>query len=175
MKAMKWLIGIAVVSAAVFVGGGMLLSPSFTVARTVLIAAPPDRIFGLIEDPRAWKRWAVWNRRDPQMRLDYAGPQTGNGAQWSWRSDSEGSGAMTFMRVVPERRVGYELFFADFGTTSTGALELEPQGASTRVTWHLNGDMGASPFMRWMGLFADRMMGKDFEAGLANLKTLAEQ
>ena len=86
-----------------------------------------------------------------------------------------GSGAMTFMRVVPERRVGYELFFADFGTTSTGALELEPQGASTRVTWHLNGDMGASPFMRWMGLFADRMMGKDFEAGLANLKTLAEQ
>ncbi len=175
MKAMKWFIGIAVLLAAVVLGGGMAISPGFVVTRSVVIDAPADKVFGLLEDPRAWKRWSVWNRRDPNMQIEYQGPQTGNGAQWSWHSRTEGDGAMTFVRVDPGKRLGYELFIADFGSTSSGAFDLEPQGAHTRVTWWMRGDMGANPLMRWMSLLADRMVGKDFEAGLANLKTLAEQ
>lgn len=175
MKTMKWIVGIAVVLAVIVFGGGMAISPNFVVTRSVVINAPADKVYALIEDPRAWKRWSVWNQRDPAMQMEYRGPQTGNGAQWSWTSKTEGDGAMTFVGAVPGKRLGYELYFPDFGTTSTGALELEAQDNATRITWSMQGDMGSNPLFRWMSLMADRMVGKDFEAGLANLKTLAEQ
>ena len=82
---------------------------------------------------------------------------------------------MTFTQAEPGQRLAYDLFFPDFGTTSTGELRLAPAGAGTRVTWVMNGDMGRNPLFRWMALNADKMIGPDFEAGLANLKALAEK
>ena len=82
---------------------------------------------------------------------------------------------MTFTAAEANRRLAYELFFPDFGTTSTGALELAADGATTKVSWSMNGDMGSNPLFRWLALFGDRMVGPDFEAGLANLKALAEK
>ena len=174
MHLLKWIVGGLIALAAVVIGGGWLISPTFVVTRSVVIQAPPERIYGLIADPRAWASWSVWNRRDPAMQMQYRGPRSGNGAQWSWQSKTEGDGSMTFVQVVPNQRVGYELFFPDFGTMSTGALELAAQDGATRVTWTMNGDMGSRPLYRWMALMADRMIGKDFDAGLANLKAVAE-
>ena len=82
---------------------------------------------------------------------------------------------MTFTAAEANRRLAYELFFPDFGTTSTGALELAADGAGTKVTWSIDGDMGSNPLFHWLALFGDRMVGPDFEAGLANLKALAEK
>jgi hypothetical protein len=82
---------------------------------------------------------------------------------------------MTFTAAEPERRLAYDLFFPDYGTTSQGDLRFAPEGGATRVSWTMNGDMGRNPLFRWFALFADRMVGKDFDTGLANLKTLAEQ
>ena len=76
--------------------------------------------------------------------------------------------------MAVNRRLAYELCFADFGTTSNGALEIAGDGTQTQVTWTMNGDMGSNPLLRWLALFGDRMVGPDFEAGLANLKALAE-
>ena len=75
----------------------------------------------------------------------------------------------------PGRRLGYDLYFPDFGTTSTGEITMAPDAGGTRVTWSMNGNMGSNPMFRWIALFADRMVGADFEGGLANLKQLAEQ
>jgi uncharacterized protein YndB with AHSA1/START domain len=179
VKALKVLLLLLVVVAVVLGAGGLLLSPKFTVTRTVTINAPADKVYPLIANPRAWRQWSVWLKRDPSMAVTYSGPESGTGATWEWKSQSEGDGRMRFTAAEPPQRVAYELYFPDFGTTSTGELRLRPvtetPGNRVEVTWTMNGDMGKNPLYRWIGLMADGMVGKDFAAGLANLKAIAEQ
>ena len=174
LRVLRWLVILLLGLMAVLVVGGYLLSPKFTVARSTTVAAPAEKVYALIADPREWKRWTVWNARDPAMQITYSGPPTGAGAGWAWTSKTEGDGKMSFTAAEPNRRLAYSLYFPDFDTTSTGALELESGGAKTKVTWVMHGDMGSNPIFRWMTLFGDKMVGPDFEAGLTNLKALAE-
>jgi len=176
MKVLKALL-IAIVALLVLVCvGGMLLSSKFTVVRTTTINATPDKIYGYVADPRGWKQWSAWNQRDPAMAIEYSGPASGTGAVWAWKSKSQGDGKMTFTAADPGKRLAYDLFFPDFGTTSTGDFKFEPAaGGGTQVTWTMNGDMGGNPVYRWMGLFMNKMVGPDFDTGLANLKALAEK
>lgn len=175
MKIVKWVLGSLIALVLLLAVGGMMLSPKFKVTRTTVVNAPPEKVYALVADPRRWKEWTVWNQRDPAMQITYSGPPSGSGAGWAWKSKTEGDGRMTFTTAEPPRRLGYELFFPDFGTTSTGELLLETAGSGTRVSWIMNGDMGSNVMFRWMTLFADRMVGKDFDGGLANLKALAEK
>jgi len=175
LKVLKWLVIVLVALALLLFAGGYALSPKFTAVRSATVNAPADKVYGLIADPREWRRWSVWNQRDPAMAISYRGPASGVGAAWEWKSKSQGDGKMTFTAAEPGKRVAFELFFPDFGTTSMGTLDLAPAGAGTQVTWTMNGDMGSNPLYRWMALFMDRMVGPDFEAGLANLKALAEK
>lgn len=173
-KLAKWAaIVIALLGAGLFVGGALLPS-TFSVSRSVTIGAAADRIDALVADPRAWARWSVWNRRDPAMTIEYSGAASGVGAVWAWKSKTEGDGRMSFTAVEPGRRVAFDLYFPDFGTTSRGELLFEPAGAGTRVTWSMQGDMGSNPLYHWFALGADSMVGADFAAGLTNLKALAE-
>jgi uncharacterized protein YndB with AHSA1/START domain len=174
---MIWLrrILIAVVALLLlFAAAGLALPSRFRVERSVAIGAPAERVYVLISAPAEWKRWSAWNQRDPDMRLEYHGPAAGTGAGWSWRSESEGNGAMEFTEAVPDQKVAYQLSFPDLGMQSRGLLTIDPAGNGVRVTWTNEGDMGANPVNRWFGLFMDRLVGPDFAAGLANLKKLAE-
>ena len=175
MRLAKALLVALIALVALVIAGGLLIPPRFSVVRSVSIDAPPERVYALVANPRAWPQWSAWHQRDPAMKIDYSGPATGAGAAWAWHSASEGEGEMTFTAAEPDRRLAFALSFPDFGTTSTGELALAatPAGA-TRVTWTLDGDMGASPPLRWMALLADDLVGKDFEAGLGRLKALAE-
>jgi len=175
MKVLKWLMAVLGVLIVVLVIGGLLLSPKFTVTRSIVVNAPADKIFPLVADPRGWKQWSVWNKRDPAMQIEYSGPPSGAGAKWSWHSKSEGDGAMLFTAAEPNKRVGFDLTFVDFGTTSKGELVFAPEGSGTRVTWTMNGDIGKNPLFHWIALGADGMVGKDFEAGLEGLKAAAEK
>jgi uncharacterized protein YndB with AHSA1/START domain len=175
MKILKWLLIVVLALLAVFIVGGYLLPPKFTVSRSVTINAPADKVYGLVASPRAWKQWSAWNQRDPNMQIEYSGPDSGTGAKWSWQSKKEGSGTMTFTATDPARKVAFDLYFPDVGTTSQGQLDFVPDNTSTKVTWTMNGDMGGNPMYRWMALFMDRMVGPDFETGLANLKAVAEK
>lgn len=175
---MKWLKRIVlslVALVALVLLVGMMLPSGFKVQRSVVIAAPPDRIFPLLVDPREWKRWAIWNQRDPAMKIEYSGAASGVGARWSWQSKTEGNGAMEFVAAVPHRHVDYSLSFPELGMTSRGVLTLVPDGAGTRVSWTNEGDMGNNPLNRYFGLMMDSMVGPDFEAGLRNLKSLVEK
>lgn len=174
-RLIKVALGIIGVLALVLLGGGLMLSPKFTVTRSTDIAAPPDKVYALVASPREWSRWAVWHQRDPAMKIDYSGAASGAGAGWSWKSASEGDGRMTFTAAEPPRRVSYELYFPDFGTTSHGEFRIDPTPGGSRVTWVMNGDMGKNPLLRWFALNADGMVGTDFEAGLAKLKRTVEQ
>jgi uncharacterized protein YndB with AHSA1/START domain len=154
---------------------GFILPAHFKVQRSVEIAAPAATVYPLIAAPAAWKDWSEWNRRDPQMKITYDGPASGTGAGWRWESATEGNGEMTFTEAVPEQRIDYTLRFPDLGMQSTGQFLLEPAGGGVRVTWTNEGEMDRNPVNRWVGLFMDRLVGPDFEAGLANLKALAER
>jgi uncharacterized protein YndB with AHSA1/START domain len=155
--------------------GGLLLSGRFHIERSVLTSAPAAKAYALVVDPRNWNRWAVWNRRDPAMSISYFGSPTGVGAGWAWKSQTEGDGKMTLTAATPDQRVAYDLYFPDMDSTSTGELRFEAGPGGTRITWTMDGDMGANPLMHWMALLMDRMVGPDFDGGLANLKALAEQ
>ena len=172
---LKWTVIVLVTLVLLLFAGGYALSPKFSVTRSTMIAAPAEKVYALIADPREWKRWTVWNQRDPAMQITYSGPPSGTGAAWAWQSKSEGDGKMTFTAAETNRRLAYDLYFPDFGTTSAGALELAGASAGTQVTWRMNGDMGSNPLFHWLALFGDRMVGPDFEAGLTNLKALAEK
>lgn len=175
---MKWLIrvvGAVVALIVVLAAIGFVLPSQFKVQRAVTIAAPPDKVYAFIADPRQWKAWSVWNRRDPAMQMQYSGAASGAGAKWAWQSRTEGNGTMEFTAAVPGERVEYALAFPDMGMQSRGVLRLDPEGGGTRVTWTNEGDVGASPVNRWFAVFMDRLVGPDFEAGLTNLKALAEK
>jgi uncharacterized protein YndB with AHSA1/START domain len=175
MKILKVLGAILVLLALVLFGGGLLLSPKYHIERSVVVAAPPAKAYALVADPHRWKEWTVWNRRDPAMAIEYFGAASGAGSGWAWKSASEGDGKMTLTAAEPDQRVAYDLFFPEFNSTSTGDLRFVAEGSGTRVNWSMNGDMGSNPLMRWMTLMMDGMVGKDFDAGLANLKALAEK
>ncbi len=175
MRALKWILGVVLALAAVLVGGGWLLGSDFKVTRSLLVNAPPEKIYPLVADPRGWKQWSVWNQRDPAMAITYSGAPSGVGAVWEWRSATEGDGRMSFTRAEAPGLLGYELYFPDFGTTSRGELRLVLEGNATRVSWTMEGNMGRNPLFSWIALFADGMVGKDFEAGLAGLKAVAEK
>jgi uncharacterized protein YndB with AHSA1/START domain len=175
---MRWVKRIALTLVAIVVlllGIGLILPSTFKVQRSVDVAAPPDKIYPLIADPREWKKWSAWNARDPAMKIVYSGPSSGTGAKWTWQSASEGNGEMTFTSVVPNQRVDYSLYFPDFGMRSAGEVKLEPAGQGTRVTWTNQGDVGSSPINRYFAQAMDRLVGPDFEAGLKNLKAIAER
>lgn len=173
-KLLKTLFAIVAVLGLVLTAGSLLLPGDFHVERKLLVAAPAERVYEQVADPRRWKDWSVWNRRDPAMKITYEGPPSGSGAVWSWSSASEGDGRMSFTAAEPGRRLAYDLYFPDFGTTSKGEIRLAPAAGGTEVTWAMTGNMGSNPMFRWIALFADGMVGRDFEAGLANLKTLVE-
>jgi Polyketide cyclase / dehydrase and lipid transport len=96
LKLLKWIVVTLTALVAALLVGGYVLSPKFSVVRSVTIAAPADKVYALISDPREWTRWSVWNQRDPAMQVTYSGPPSGAGAVWAWQSKSQGDGKMTF-------------------------------------------------------------------------------
>jgi uncharacterized protein YndB with AHSA1/START domain len=171
MKTVGVLVGLAVVLALV----GLVLPGHYRVERSAVISAKPAAIFPLVGDLKAWQKWGVWFRRDPAMQLDYS-PSTTQPGGWSeWKSKTQGNGRMTISSVEPPSLFVYRLEFPDMGMVSTGTVALAPgPGGATRVTAEMDGDLGRNPVNRWFGMFMDRMIGPDFDAGLANLKQISE-
>ena len=149
----------------------------FRIERATSIKAPPDKIFALINDFRNWRAWSPWERMDPNLRRSYSGAERGEGAVYEWEGNSKvGKGRMEIVEAPPPSRVAIKLdFLKPFEAHNTAEFTLVPRGDATEVTWAMH---GPNLFIgKVMGVFMsmDRMFGKDFEAGLANLKAAAEQ
>lgn len=171
--ARKLLIAIAALLALVL-GVGAFLPKDVTVTRSLTIAAPAERLYALVAAPRQWPQWSPWNARDPKMTITYGGAASGAGATWSWASKSEGDGQMRLTEAKAPTAVAYELTIAGMGPPSHGRFDLAPSGSATTVTWTMTATMGMGPIGGWMALWFPSVIGKDFDAGLANLKKLAE-
>ena len=175
MKIIQWTLAVIGTLALALVATGFFLPSKFLVSRSVEVAAPAPKVYDLVADPRLWRQWSTWSQRDPAIEISFAGPPFGQGAKWSWKSRTEGSGSMEFVRVEPNRRIAYALSLPDFGMKSSGDFLFEATPAGTRVTWTNGGDVGSNPLKHFVAEFMDRMAGPDFEQGLANLKALAER
>jgi uncharacterized protein YndB with AHSA1/START domain len=175
MKILKWtlasLLGLIIIVLAI----AILRPNEYAVSRTITINAPAEKIYALVADPKEWKKWSVWNQRDPAMQMTYSGPASGAGAGWDWQSKSEGNGGMKFTAAIAHQKIDYELHFEGMGKPSSGALLFEAQAAATKVTWSMHGTSEGNLMMKLFAPFMDKMVGPDFQAGLDNLKKLAEQ
>jgi effector-binding domain-containing protein len=152
----------------------MHLPRSVHVERATSIGAPPATEFALVNGYRLFNKWSPWFALDPEARYTYEGPDFGVGAKMAWASEKDvGTGSQKIVESRPHEMVRTEL---DFGAEGVAHAQftLAPEGDGTRVTWGLDADMGAGPVGRWFGLMMDGMVGKDYEKGLASLKTLAE-
>ncbi len=175
MKVLKYIL-LGLVGLCVLLGLISLALPSaYKVERNIEINAAMEHVYPLVYDPKEWARWGVWSRRDPAMKIEYSGPAAGVGAKWSWKSKSEGNGAMEFTAAEFNKLVAYNITFSDFDGTFTGRLEFTRLPKGVRVSWIADGDVGSNPLMRYFALAMDRMLGPDFEGGLKNLKEMAEK
>lgn len=151
-------------------------SDTFRVQRTATIAAPPEKVFGLIQDLHQWASWSPWEKMDPAMKKTYSGAPQGTGAALEWDGNNDvGTGRMEIVSTVPSSRVVIKLdFLKPFEAHNQAEFTVEGSESSTSVTWAMH---GPQPFiMKVMDLVMgmDKMVGEDFETGLANLKQLAE-
>jgi hypothetical protein len=150
---------------------------TFRVQRSASIRAPADKIHPLISDMRRFNSWNPFNKKDPNVKGTYRGPSSGPGAGYDFEGNKDvGKGSIQIVEPVTPTRVSMKLDMIEpFEGHNRVEFTLAPRGDSTEVTWAIH---GPSPFMaKLMGIFfdMDRMIGRDFEAGLADLKAAAER
>lgn len=147
------------------------------VQRSIGIAAPADRIFPLISDFHQWLDWSPYERKDPAMKRTYEGASRGAGAIYAWDGDRNvGSGRMEILEAAAPSRIVIKLdFFTPFESHNTAEFTMLPQGDGTHVTWLMHGPANFMSRLIQVFINLDNMIGRDFEAGLANLKTITEK
>ena len=149
----------------------------FRIERSIAIAAPPERAFAQVNDFRNWVGWSPWEKMDPTMKKTFDGAATGAGAIYSWAGNAKvGEGRMTIERSEAPAVVGLKLeFLKPWQATNATTFSFVPADGGTKVTWAMEGEnrtFGAKAFAVVMSM--DKLVGRDFEKGLASLKTLAE-
>jgi len=175
------IIAIIAVVLAIAIAAVLILAASkpatFSVERAIRIKAPPEGIFALINDFHQWIFWSPYENKDPAMKRSYSGPESGKGAVYGWEGNSNvGSGRMEILDASVPSKILIKLdFFKPFEGHNIAEFTMLPQGDATHLNWVMR---GPAPFMsKLMQVFVnlDRMIGKDFEVGLANLKKLTEK
>ncbi|KAB2671448.1 MAG: SRPBCC family protein [Verrucomicrobia bacterium] len=148
----------------------------YSVVRTARIDAPPGEVFGLVNDFHAWESWSPWAKRDPHMKIVFDGPRAGVGADYRWSGDRKvGEGRMTLTESESPARLRIRLEFTKpFAGVNDVGFAFAPEAGMTRVTWTMAGKLNFAT--KAFGLFVsmDTMIGRDFEQGLAQLKSVAE-
>jgi hypothetical protein len=171
----KILLALALV-VAVFAAVVALQPSEFRVSRSATIAAAPPDVFAHVNDLGKWQAWSPWAKVDPAAKATFEGPPAGEGAVFKWSGNSEvGEGSMTVIESRPSERVRFRLdFVKPMPGTSYSEFAFAPQGNQTAVTWTMSGHNNFLAKAICMFMNIDRMMGGQFEKGLANLKAVAE-
>lgn len=172
--------GIAIILAVVVVGILIFAATKpdvFQVRRSAVIQASPDKIFAYLNDYQRWGEWSPYEKLDPAMKRTYSGPASGVGAVYAWEGNSNaGIGSITVTEVQAPNRIAMNLdFVKPMEAHNKIEFNLVPQGDATEVTWSMQ---GPTPYMaKVMHVFfnMDKMVGGDFEKGLADLKAAAER
>jgi uncharacterized protein YndB with AHSA1/START domain len=153
------------------------LQPSqYRVERTATIAAPAPVVFAQVNDFHNWEAWSPWAKIDPAMKQAYEGAAAGTGAIYRWAGNTEvGEGRMTISESRPGDLIRVSLeFLKPFASTATAEFTFKPQGDQTVVTWSMTGGRNFMAKAVHLVLNIDRLIGEQFEKGLAQMKAVAE-
>ncbi|MEX2142920.1 MAG: SRPBCC family protein [Pirellulales bacterium] len=171
----KILLGLAVII-VVFLIVVALQPSNFRVTRSATMAAPPAVVFAQVNNFHNWRAWSPWEQIDPEMKRSYEGPSAGTGAKYSWVGNSDvGEGSMTITESRPSDLIRIELeFIKPMEGTSDTEFTFEPKGDGTEVTWDMAGKNSflGKAFCLFMNM--DKMIGDQFEEGLANMESVVE-
>lgn len=173
---MLTIILIVIVLAVVALVGLAAIKPAtFRIERSTAIDAAPANILSLINDFREWRKWSPWEKLDPNLKRTYSGAERGAGAVYAWQGNNKaGEGRMEILETTPERVTIKLDFLKPFKASNTAEFTLAPSGAGTGLNWAM---YGSQPFLvKLMSIFFDmeKMVGPDFERGLADIKSVAE-
>ena len=145
----------------------------FRIVRSRTVAASPEVVHAYVNDFHKWPQWSPWEKLDPAMKREHSGAPAGPGAAYHWSGNNDvGEGTMTITDSRPPQSVTIRLeFLKPFAATSTAQFDFAPSGSGTNVTWAMNGhnNFMAKAFSAFMDM--DKMVGADFEKGLAALDT----
>lgn len=172
-KAILFMLAAAIVAFLAYVA---LQPAEGTISRSATMGAPTANVFAEVNDFHKWQDWSPWAKLDPNATTSFEGAPAGQGAIFNWAGNSEiGEGKMTIIESRPNEAIKIKLDFAKpFAGTSHAHFTFKPEGSGTLVTWTMTGER---PFLARVmcTLFnADKMVGGQFEKGLANLKAIVE-
>ena len=175
-KILVWIVVIVVVLVIAFVCIVALQPTHYHVERSATVNAPAPVVFAQVNDFHKWEAWSPWAKLDPSMKQNFEGAPAGNGAIYSWAGNSQvGEGRMTITDSHPSDLIKIKLeFIKPWTATNATNFTFTPQGNQTAVKWTMDGD---NNFIgKAFGLFMnmDKMIGGDFEKGLAQMKSVAE-
>ncbi len=174
---LKTFVLIAAAAIAALLAYAAFKPATFRLSRSATINAPPDKVFALINDLRQFNTWNPFAKMDAQNGITYDAVTVGVGGAYNWQGDKSGVGRMQITESVPAQRVSAKLDFSKpFEAHNMVDFTVQAQGdKACTVTWTMQGPM---PYLnRLVTTFfdMDKTVGKEFEAGLANLKALAEK
>ncbi len=169
------LIAIAVI-VVVFIVVVAMRPADFRLTRTGSVSAPAAFVFAQVNDFHKWEGWSPWENIDPALKKTFEGPPAGTGAIYSWAGNSKvGEGRMTITESRPSDLILIKLeFFKPFKATNTTEFTFKPQGNQTAVRWTMSGKNNFMAKAMHLFMNMDKMVGGQFEQGLANLKSVAE-
>jgi uncharacterized protein YndB with AHSA1/START domain len=174
--------GVAVAAVAIALVGGVYLlaalqPDTFRIERSASIKAPPDKIFPYLNDFHRWTVWSPWEKMDPGMTRTYGPASSGKGALYSWDGSGKvGRGSMQIVESVPPSKLTLALDFArPMEAHNVVDFTLQPEGDATKVTWKMAGETPFAGKIFHLFVDMDKMVGNDFDTGLANLKAAAEK
>jgi uncharacterized protein YndB with AHSA1/START domain len=150
---------------------------TYRVERSATISAPASAVYAQVNDFHKWQAWSPWAKLDPTMKQTFEGAPAGTGAVYTWAGNSEvGEGRMTITDSRPSEELNIKLeFMKPFAATTSTVFTFTPQGDKTNVRWVMTGENNfiAKGFHLFMDM--DKMIGGDFEKGLAQMKAAAEE
>lgn len=175
----KTLLGVAaaiVLVVLVFIIVVAMKPSDFRVTRSAKMAAPPASVFAQVNDYHNWDAWSPWAKLDPDAKVSFDGPTSGVGAKFSWSgNDKVGEGRQEIIESRPDELIRIKLDFTrPMQDTSTTEFVFKPVGDQTEVTWSMFGKTNFIGKAMCMFMDMDKMVGGDFEKGLASLKTIVE-
>jgi uncharacterized protein YndB with AHSA1/START domain len=170
------IIGVIAVIVLLFVVVVSMRPSEFKYERSTLITAPPSTIFARVNDLHKWEDWSPWAKLDPNMKMTFDGPAAGAGAAYGWSGNNKvGEGRMTILESRPSELIRFKLeFLRPMKATNMADFTFRPEGRQTRVVWIMSGKCNFISKAFGLLVDCDKMIGKDFEKGLAQLKAIAE-
>jgi uncharacterized protein YndB with AHSA1/START domain len=153
------------------------MQPSdFRVARSTTISASPAAIFSHVNDFRQWATWNPWGKIDPAMKVTYEGEPTGTGAVYTWAGNGQvGEGRMTIAQSNPPDLIQIAMEFKKpFAGNNIAEFTFKPEGNQTVVTWSMSGKNNLMAKAIHLVMNMDKMIGGQFEKGLADMKAVVE-